>query len=88
MALFYVERQPWQRWPKKLVVVRKVDGSGKDERRAYVPERTCRNLNSVTCRNFICSECGDSYEKGLNLPNPNFCLNCGSRVTEADHAQA
>lgn len=47
-----------------------------------LPERTCRNINPVSCRNFICSKCDDSYEKGAGNPNPNFCPNCGARVVE------
>lgn len=40
----------------------------------------CENENDVSCRNFICSKCGDSYEKGTNEPNPSFCPSCGRPV--------
>ena len=46
----------------------------------YALEHTCRNINPVNCRNFICSKCDDSYEKGAGEPNPNFCPNCGAKV--------
>ena len=37
MALYHVERQSWQRWPRVLVCV-KDDHDGTVERRRYVPE--------------------------------------------------
>ncbi len=92
MAMFYVERQPWQHWPKKLVVVRKVDGEGKDERRWYVPEKTCHLIRKkwgdpltglyVT---YECDKCGyvvKRVERFVQHTLPNYCQNCGCRVTE------
>ena len=40
----------------------------------------CFNVNDVSCRNFICSKCGDSYEKGTDEPNPRYCPSCGRPV--------
>lgn len=50
----------------------------KDTRRA---ERTCRNLNPPSCRDFECSECGESSEFTPGFM-PNYCPNCGARVVE------
>ena len=87
MALFYVERQPWRHWPKKLVVVRKVDGAEKDERRWYVPERTCEVVGVV--------EWHDKYDAHFDFDlscghvvttdgfPPNYCEKCGARVIDA-----
>lgn len=47
----------------------------------YVPERTCRNLNPPSCRDFECSECGESSEFTPGFM-PNYCPNCGARVVE------
>lgn len=48
----------------------------------YVPERTCRNLNPPSCRDFECSECGESSEFTPGFM-PNYCPHCGARVEEA-----
>lgn len=40
----------------------------------------CFNENSASCRNFVCSKCGDSYEKGAGQPNPKYCPSCGRPV--------
>lgn len=45
-------------------------------------ERTCRNLNPPSCRDFECSECGESSEFTPGFM-PNYCPNCGARVEEA-----
>lgn len=42
----------------------------------------CENLNDVACRNFICSKCGEVFEKGTNEPNPKFCPECGRPVRD------
>lgn len=44
-------------------------------------ERTCRNLNPPSCRDFECSECGESSEFTPGFM-PNYCPNCGARVIE------
>lgn len=44
-------------------------------------ERTCRNLNPPSCRNFECSECGESSEFTPGFM-PNYCPHCGARVIE------
>lgn len=84
MSLFYVERQGWQRWPKTLIMVKK-NGHG-DERRRYVPERTCRNVHkSKDSGCFECSLCGcnalghnwQSFHLELEW---NYCPNCGAKV--------
>lgn len=46
------------------------------------PERTCRNLNPPSCRDFECSECGESSEFTPGFM-PNYCPHCGARVEEA-----
>lgn len=83
MSLFYVERQLWQRWPETLVMVKK-NGHG-DERRRYVPERTCRDFGGEKGTNgegydFACSACGFCCDQ----PQPNYCPNCGARVKEGE----
>ena len=40
----------------------------------------CFNENDECCRNFVCSKCRDSYEKGTGEPNPRFCPSCGRPV--------
>lgn len=95
MSEFYVERQGWQRWPKVLVMVKK-NGHG-DERKRYVPERTCRNAfeNRAVGTHaegfyqgcFECSLCGCSalgYDwQSFHIELEwNFCPNCGARVKE------
>lgn len=45
-------------------------------------ERTCRDLNPPSCRDFECSECGESSEFTPCFM-PNYCPNCGARVEEA-----
>lgn len=45
-------------------------------------ERTCRNLNPPSCRDFECSECGESSEFTPGFM-PNYCPHCGARVEEA-----
>lgn len=82
MSLYYVERQPWQRWPNKLIMVKQVDGGGKDERRAYVPERTCGEWRG---------SCGSVWEEDdlelwcehCDMPlevDWKHCPNCGAKV--------
>lgn len=90
MAMFYVERQPWQHWPKKLVVVRKVDGEGKDERRWYVPERTCRverrhvgplyNVYKFSCCEEEWAE--SNTDQHASAIDETVCPRCGARVKE------
>lgn len=46
-------------------------------------ERTCRNLNPPSCRDFECSECGESSEFTPGFM-PNYCPNCGARVIEEE----
>lgn len=46
----------------------------------YIPERTCRNTNSPNARNFICSECLESYPKAELTECPNYCPNCRAKV--------
>lgn len=42
MAIFHVQRQCWQRWPRVLIVERMNDDGSKEERR-YVPEGGTRD---------------------------------------------
>lgn len=42
MAIFHVQRQYWQRWPRVLIVERTNDDGSKEERR-YVPEGGTRD---------------------------------------------
>ena len=76
MSLYYVERQPWQRWPKKLIMVKQVDGGEKDENRAYVPERTCTPIRRGTI--ISCGACGSELHEPFM-----FCGECGARVVTA-----
>lgn len=83
---FYVERQGWARWPKTLVMCRK-RGDG-TERRRYVPERTCRNMNDKGYSNRLeCSACGygsivtDCRER--HDDKPRYCPNCGAKVVDS-----
>lgn len=46
-------------------------------------ERTCRDLNPPSCRDFECSECGESNEFTPGFM-PNYCPNCGARVVEEE----
>lgn len=48
-------------------------------------ERTCRNLNPPSCRDFECSECGESSEFTPGFM-PNYCPHCGARVVGCDDA--
>ena len=73
MSLYYVERQPWQRWPKKLIMAKKVDGGEKDERRAYVLERTCTPIRRGTI--ISCGACGSELHEPFR-----FCGGCGAKV--------
>lgn len=73
MSLYYIERQPWQRWPNKLIMVKKVDGDGNDERRAYVPERTCTSIRRGTI--ISCGACGSELHEPFR-----FCGGCGAKV--------
>lgn len=54
------------------------------ERRAYAPERACRNLDVRGDRGFECSACGYEAETyGDSLCNPDdfeFCPMCGAKV--------
>lgn len=56
------------------------------ERRAYAPERSCRNLYVRGDRGFECSACGYEAETyGDSLCNPDyfeFCPWCGARVVD------
>lgn len=42
-------------------------------------ERTCRNLNPPSCRDFECSECGESSEFTPGFM-PNYCPMCGRKL--------
>lgn len=42
MAIFHVQRQCWQRWPRVLIVERVNDDDSKEERR-YIPEGGTRD---------------------------------------------
>lgn len=80
MSMFYIERQCWQRFPKVLIMVKK-NGHG-DERRRYVPERTCHNVGAEYSKaGFECSECGAI---DLDFVAPDFCHGCGARVVEEE----
>lgn len=46
-------------------------------------ERTCRDLNPPSCRDFECSECGESIELTPGFM-PNYCPHCGARVIEEE----
>ena len=46
-------------------------------------ERTCRNLNPPSCRDFECSECGESSEFTPGFM-PSYCPSCGARVIEEE----
>lgn len=85
MSLFYVERQGWQRWPKTLIVVKKNDHG--DERRRYVPERTCRAIrhkNEFGHFDLHCSECHHlmMIQRDGSETMPNYCDECGCKVVE------
>lgn len=69
MAMFYVEKQPWQRWPKVLTVCR--NGEDGIERRRYVPERTCKVEAT-----FL-----NEYGYAPQLDDFTFELSCGHSVT-------
>ena len=49
MAIFHVQRQCWQRWPRVLIVERKGDNGGHEERR-YVPEGKTEGQWKELCR--------------------------------------
>ena len=90
MSLFYVERECWQRFPKVLIMVRK-DGRG-DERRRYVPERTCRLVYDPVHLDYVCSACGEwrdtplydarDADDALVCRDYRFCPHCGARVVD------
>ncbi len=46
-------------------------------------ERTCRNLNPPSCRDFECSECGESSEFAPGFM-PSYCPHCGARVIKEE----
>lgn len=87
MSLFYVERQCWQRWPKTLIVVKENDHG--DERRRYVPERTChmelRKLGA-TYDVFYFDCCDEEYAESrtdrASCISGKVCPYCGARVKE------
>lgn len=49
MAMFHVQRQCWQRWPRVLIVERTNDDGSKEERR-YVPEGKTESQWKELCR--------------------------------------
>lgn len=49
MAMFHVQRQCWQRWPRVLIVERKGDNGGHEERR-YIPEGKTEGQWKELCR--------------------------------------
>lgn len=50
MAMFHVQRQCWQRWPRVLIVERTNDDGSKEERR-YVPEgKTESQWKELCCK--------------------------------------
>lgn len=75
---FYVQRECWAKWPNVLWMVRK-RGDG-NERRRYLPERTCRN--ELRGGFFKCSECGltVSDSEYFALTTVCYCPSCGARV--------
>lgn len=86
MSLFFVERHPWQRWARVLVMVCKKNG----EQRRYVPERTCR-LAIVKqgplyiVYRFDC--CGREWaesmtDAGATPLEGTVCPFCGAKVVE------
>ena len=89
---FYVQRECWAKWPKVLWMVRK-QGDG-DERRRYLPERTCRNVSEWhDVDEFVCSECGiklrdwsevwEDEEQSCRFEYAfKFCPMCGAKVVE------
>lgn len=91
---FYVQRECWAKWPNVLWMVRKRGGG--NERRRYLPERTCRifpkpsDSDFVDDWHYLCSECGHEipvYERNpddyrLIISHANYCPNCGAKVVE------
>lgn len=66
-------------WPERIDVSHEVGAAS----RAYVPERTCRDIGGTDGTNaehydFGCSACGYCCD----LPEPDYCPGCGARVVE------
>lgn len=82
MSQFYVERQPWEHWPKALITHRKMN-DGTEETRKYVPDRgTCRDVGRYA---FVCSECGWASDEPHHVLGgfwPKYCPECGRAVVE------
>ena len=80
MAVYYVEAQCWQHWPKVLIMRHKT-GSGEETRR-YVPERVAKRVDVprkdyVSLGHYECGGCGTVV--GLNN---RFCHQCGARLED------
>ena len=80
---YYVERQGWTHWPKVLIMCHHT-GDGHDEKRRYVPERTCSLVkehfgrSGASCR-LVCSECHHVIYDGWQ-EKPRYCAFCGAEV--------
>ena len=80
MAMFYVEKQPWQRWPKVLTVCR----NGKDGivRRRYTPEKGTCELISFADVPFNVDYAIEGYDSssGKDYATLAECSECGALV--------
>ena len=90
MPKFMIEGQPWQRWPKKLVMHRYYD-DGRDVIRYYVPEDKVHSASHAIKR---CDECDawfdvDRIESNIQaqyfkrngpLFRPEYCPQCGKKL--------
>lgn len=75
MSQFYVERQGWQRWPRKLIMCKKT-GYG-IERKRYVPEGSARKALAAeqitdAARERTCKDVGERHDFA--------CSDCGARL--------
>lgn len=80
---YFVKRECWRRWPKVLIMCKKVDKDAY-ERKRYVPEKTC----TIEPRDGfgICRRCGaeltmyEGYDPWENEYRGGYCLQCGAEV--------
>lgn len=62
-------------WPDALYAVRDLSG----ERRLYVPERTCHEIEDEDTGFIICSECGAVHDEDYTSYH---CWCCGAKVVD------